>query len=221
MARHGVRQASHHHGGDALIHWARLYDLQQRLWGRRGRRWRTDLARRLDLRPGDRVLDVACGTGQLAVEMASRVVPGGSVEGIDAASEMVERATTVHAKRHLPLTFQVAKAQSLPFTDATFTAVTCTMALHHVAQNERELAFEEFRRVLRPAGRLLVADFEAPTRGVAKYLARILFGHFMAQRPLDQAVGLFEGTGFTGMSRDHTTMSWIGVVVGQKPTDDT
>src|SRR5215210_7929755 len=92
------------HQGDALIRWAGAYDVGMRLWGRGGRRWRTGLAERLDLRPGDRVLDVASGTGRLAFELARWVSPGGSVDGIDAAEEMVAFANKTSQRLRLPVT---------------------------------------------------------------------------------------------------------------------
>src|SRR5215210_4444611 len=85
------RQTDHHRGGDQLIRWAGLYDLGMRLWGAQGRRWRASVADQLDLSPGQRVLDVASGTGHLSIELARRVLPGGSINGIDAAAEMVAR----------------------------------------------------------------------------------------------------------------------------------
>ena len=214
--RHGAAQPSHHHG-DVLIHRARLYDIGIRLWGHRGRRWRTDLARRLELRPGDRALDVACGTGRLAFELAGHVGPDGSVDGIDAATEMVNRAAATNRRLRLPVRFQAALAQRLPFPDDTFNAVTCTLALHHIADDDRRQAVEEIRRVLQPGGRLLIADFQSPASRPARYLTRRLFGHAMAERPLDQAGGLLEAAGFVGLARDTTTTSWIGLVIGTKP----
>ena len=214
--RHGGVQAGHNHG-DLLIHRARLYDMGIRLWGRRGRRWRTDLARRLGLRPGDRALDVACGTGRLAFELAGHVTPDGSVVGVDAATEMVERATATNGGLRLPVRFQTALAQRLPFRNDTFQAVTCTLALHHIAQDDRRRAVEEIRRVLQPGGRLLIADFQTPTSGPARFLARMLFGHVLAERPLDQAGDLLEAAGFVDLIRDNTTTSWIGLVIGTKP----
>jgi ubiquinone/menaquinone biosynthesis C-methylase UbiE len=214
--RRGDAQSDHHHG-DLLIHHARLYDLGFRLWGRRGRRWRTDLARRLNLRPGDRALDVACGTGRLAFELAGYVGPHGSVDGVDAAPEMVDRAAATNNRLRLPVKFQIALAQRLPFPNDTFNAVTCTLALHHIAHDGRRQAIDEIRRVLRPGGRLLIADVQTPTSGLARYLARLSVGHFLAERPLDQAVDLLRAAGFGGLTRDDTTVSWIGLVIGTKP----
>lgn len=213
MPSHG-----HHHDGDAPIHWARLYDLQQRLWGPRGRRLRTAVADRLGLRPADRVLDVASGTGLLAVELARRVGPDGSVDGIDVAPEMVEQATRKAEATGLPMAFRTGRAQQLPYDDNTFAALTCTLALHHIAHDERGQAAAEFYRVLRPGGRVLIADFQEPPGRVARFLTGKVFGHALAERPLDQATGLVAGAGFDSVTREDTPASWIGVVTAVKPS---
>src|SRR4030095_12601146 len=82
-----------HHSRDRLIHWARLYDLGTDLLGRRRNRMRAMVADDLQLRSGDQVLDVGCGTGRLAIVFAERVGPSGSVNGIDPATEMIKRAS--------------------------------------------------------------------------------------------------------------------------------
>ena len=96
-------------------------------------------------------------------------------------------------------------------------AVTCTLAVHHIAHDDRRLAIEEIRRVLKPGGGVLIADFQTPTSGPARYLARMRFGHVLAERPLDQASELLLAAGFVGLTRDNTTTSWIGLVIGTKP----
>jgi ubiquinone/menaquinone biosynthesis C-methylase UbiE len=90
---------TNHRTGDRLVHWAWLYDLEVGFLGRRGRRLRATFADTLRLRPGDRVLDVGCGTGRLAIVFAERVAPTGSVDGVDAAAETVARASR-QARKH-------------------------------------------------------------------------------------------------------------------------
>lgn len=211
-----VGEAGQHHAGDVLIRWAGPYDAAMRLWGRGGRRWRSGLADRLGLRPGDRVLDVASGTGHLTVELARHVSPGGSVVGIDAAEEMVAQATRSNRLRGLPVVFQTARAQQLPFPDDSFTAATCTLALHHINPRDRLTAVEEIRRVLKPGGRLLIADFQPAPGQPARFLTGVLFGHAIAERPLDQAASLLETAGFTDLVRDGSSVGWIGIVTAIK-----
>ena len=150
---------THHDGRDRLIRWAGIYDLGIGLLGRRGKRLRGMLADDLQLQPGDRVLDVGCGPGRQAIVFAERVAPTGSVDGIDAAAEMINRARSQTRRRGVPTTFQVAFAQDLPPADDTFDAVACTLALHHVAEDDQPTAVGEMYRVLKPNGRLLIAEF--------------------------------------------------------------
>jgi len=215
---HHTVQGGHHHDGDAVIRWAGAYNATMRLWGRAGHRWRSGIADRLGLRPGDRVLDVASGTGQLAFELARRVAPGGAVDGVDAAEEMVALATKTNQRLRLPVDFQTGLAQQLPFPNDTFAAATCTLALHHIAVQDRLTAIEEIRRVLRPGGRLLVADFQPAARRPARLVTQLLFGHALAEKPLEQATSLLEAAGFADPVRDNTTVSWIGLVTGTVPS---
>ena len=214
---HNHRNVTAGHGDDALIRWARLYDLGLRLWWRRGHRWRSGLLELLDLQPGQRVLDVGSGTGQLTFALADRVTPGGSVDGVDAATEMISRAQRKNRRRRRPVTFTEARAQELPFPDETFHAVTCTLALHHVAGDARSTAVEEMHRVVRPGGRLLVADFEPTADGRVPFGPLFRRGHAMHDGALDEAEQLLAAVGFRDLIRGPTSVRGIGQVVGTRP----
>ncbi|MGB8385348.1 MAG: methyltransferase domain-containing protein, partial [Dermatophilaceae bacterium] len=188
--------------------------LRLRLRGPGGRRWRASVTDHLDLRSGDRVLDVACGPGHLAADLAGRVAPGGSVDGIDAAQERVKHAQGRVDRLGLPVTFQTATAQQLPFADGTFAGVTCTMALHHIDPSGRGRAIEEMRRVLRPGGRLVVADAQPPQAGIRSLLPRLMLGHAMREQPLAQAEQLLRQAGLAAVTRTGTSVSWVGAVTG-------
>ena len=213
----GHRQRHAHGGEDAVIRWAGLYDLALRLWWRRGRRWRDGLLGVLDPQPGQRVLDVGSGTGRLAFALADRVGPGGSVAGVDAASEMVARANKNNRRRRRPVTFTTARAQQLPFPEESFDAVTCTLALHHVAPDDRAAAVAEIHRVLRPGGRVLIAEFDGAGGGLTP-LARLHTRHPEHAGALDQATDLLTAAGFPTVTRGSTTISGIGQVVARRAT---
>jgi ubiquinone/menaquinone biosynthesis C-methylase UbiE len=207
----------HAHGGeDAIIRWAGLYDLGMRLWWRRGKRWRDGLLALLDLRPGQRVLDVGSGPGRLAFALADRVSPGGSVDGVDAAREMVARAEKNNRRRRRPVTFATARAQALPFPDESFDAVTSTLVLHHVAPDDRAAAVGEMRRVLRPGGQVLIAEFDGVAGGGLTPLARLHARHPEHAGSLDAAIDLLTANGFTAVTRGSTTISGIGQVVARR-----
>ena len=109
----------------------------------------------LDLRRGERVLDVGIGPGLLAFDMAMMVGEGGRVAGIDASEPMLALSQARCAE--LPWTdFRVADATKLPFEDGSLDAVVSTQVYEYVPDMTAALA--EVQRVLRPGGRVLILD---------------------------------------------------------------
>jgi demethylmenaquinone methyltransferase / 2-methoxy-6-polyprenyl-1,4-benzoquinol methylase len=128
------------------------------------RRWRR-LAARAAVRPGDRVLDACCGTGDLAVE-AVRL--GGAVTGLDFSPRMLERA-----RRKAPSVEWVqGDLLELPFEDGSFESATVGFGVRNVADLERGIA--ELGRVLVPGGRLAILEITQP-RGVLAPFYRLWF----------------------------------------------
>jgi SAM-dependent methyltransferase len=107
-----------------------------------------------NLRAGERVLDVACGTGVIARLAAGQVGPTGSVTGIDLAPDMIEVARRVLSPVGTQIEWHVGDAASLPFPDASYDVVLCQMGL--MFMQDRPAALAEMRRVLAPGGRLVV-----------------------------------------------------------------
>ena len=116
-------------------------------------RWRR-LAASAAVRPGDRVLDAACGTGDLAV--AALRAGAASVTGVDFSPRMLERA-----RRKAPaITWVEGDLLALPFADASFDAATIGFGIRNVS--DLELGLRELRRVLRPGGRLAILEITRP-----------------------------------------------------------
>ena len=151
------------HAPGLLLHGAGFYDFT--LWlftlGRE-RSFRDRILRFAELVPGQRVLDVGCGTGSLAIAAKRKVGPEGVACGVDASPEMLARARSKSHKAGLEVDFLQAPAQALPFPDAKFDVVLNTLMLHHLPRASREQCLAEMKRVLRPGGRLLVVEFAAP-----------------------------------------------------------
>ncbi len=124
----------------------------------RDRHWRQAAARAVDLRPGETAVDVACGTGRLADELA-REEPAATVLGLDFSAQMVQRANAALGGGQR-LGFAVADAMELPLRDASVDVVTISFGLRNLPEPRRGLV--ELRRVLRPGGRLLVCEFSRP-----------------------------------------------------------
>jgi|KBSSwiStaDraftv2_1062776.scaffolds.fasta_scaffold193682_3 ubiquinone/menaquinone biosynthesis C-methylase UbiE len=148
------------HGAPGAIRWAARYDLLIKLvtLGREGamRERMLDLSR---VTSGESVLDVGCGTGTLAIAAKRRVGDAGTVDGVDASVEMIERARKKAKRAHSGAVFQMALAESLPFDTGHFDVVLSTVMLHHLPRAVRAQAIQEMRRVLKPGGRLLIVDF--------------------------------------------------------------
>jgi ubiquinone/menaquinone biosynthesis C-methylase UbiE len=104
------------------------------------------------LRPGERVLDVACGTGVIARLAADRVGPSGTVTGLDLSPEMIDVARTASPST---IAWHVGDATSLPFPDGAHDVVLCQMGL--MFMQDRQAAVAEMRRVTAPGGRVAVS----------------------------------------------------------------
>jgi demethylmenaquinone methyltransferase / 2-methoxy-6-polyprenyl-1,4-benzoquinol methylase len=126
-------------------------------------RWRERAADLAGLEAGDRALDVCCGTGDLALALALRVGPEGSVIGADFSEPMLELARRKAAERGVgQVTFEWADALELPYGDAEFEAVTVGFGVRNLADIGAGLA--EMARVLRPGGRLVILEITQPRR---------------------------------------------------------
>jgi demethylmenaquinone methyltransferase/2-methoxy-6-polyprenyl-1,4-benzoquinol methylase len=126
-------------------------------------RWRERAADRAELRPGDRALDVCCGTGDLALALAPRVGAEGTVIGSDFSEPMLELARRKAAERGVAqVTFEWADALELPYDDAGFDAVTVGFGVRNLADLDAGLG--EMARVLRPGGRLVILEITQPRR---------------------------------------------------------
>lgn len=132
-----------------------------------------DLLKAARLRPGERVLDAACGTGVVTKLAAERVGPDGAVAGLDPNPAMlaVARATT---PADASIDWREGRAEQLPFPDESFDAVLCGMGLQFFA--DKEAGLREFHRVLVPGGRL-VANVPGPAPPPLEIMADSLSRH--------------------------------------------
>ena len=160
---------------------ARRYDLLNDLQSFGLHRcWKRRVVELAAVKPGDRALDLCCGTGDLALALAQR---GAEVVGLDFSGAMLEIAEKRRQKNpEFPvhnLKFVQGDAQQIPFPDAMFDAVTVGYGLRNLASWETGLA--EMRRVAKPGGRLVVLDFGRPANAVWR---AVYFTHLKISVPL-------------------------------------
>ena len=141
-------------------------------------RWRARAADLAAVGPGDRVLDVATGTGDLAIELARRVAPGGEVVGTDFSENMLALARRKASGRPAPpvgapVRFEWGNALELPYADGGFAAATVGFGARNFDDLDRGLA--EMARVVRPGGRVVVLEITTPTRPPLSTFYRLWF----------------------------------------------
>ena len=128
--------------------------------------WRDRTVRASGAGPGDRVLDCATGTGDLAIEFKKKVGSEGYVLGTDFCKEMIELAPEKAASEELEVDFEVADAMDLPYDDDRFDISSIAFGIRNV--DDPVMALKEMARVVRPGGRVVVLEFGQP-RGILKY----------------------------------------------------
>jgi len=194
----------HHKTADApktagrVLHWARWYDLFGRVISfRRDKAVRKKLIELAAPAPGEKVLDVGCGTGTLAIAIKPEVGTG-EVHGIDASPEMIQVAKEKSAKDGSDIDFRVALIEVIPFPDASFDLVTSSLMLHHLPDDLKMKGFLEIRRVLKPGGRFMALDFAAHSHSRLGHLLSI-FGHSRGESMTDKLTPMLKDAGFSGV----------------------
>ena len=195
-----------------VIHWAPVYDLA---FGRFLRRTHGAVVELAALGAGEKVLDVGCGTGSLAVALKVPAGPTGSVHGIDASQEMIEVARRNASRAGADVNFQVGLAEAIPFPNGTFDLVVSQLAIHHLPDDLKQPAFGEMHRVLKSGGRCLIVDFEPPKSVLGRLIARMFLGSEMMRVNVKEYRVLLENAGFTQVEAGRTRHRLLSFVRGK------
>jgi ubiquinone/menaquinone biosynthesis C-methylase UbiE len=113
------------------------------------------------IRSGERVLEVGCGTGSLALAAAQRVGAAGDVYGIDPAPKMIELAQRKAIKKGTKVDFRIAAIEALPYDDHSFDIVLSSLMMHHLPDHLKSVGIAEIYRVLKPGGRLAIVELDS------------------------------------------------------------
>jgi ubiquinone/menaquinone biosynthesis C-methylase UbiE len=194
MTKHPPTEAVPHDylpaaGRDAFLP---FYDLLSLVSG--GARLHTNLVGQADLAAGQRVLEIGCGTGNLAIR-AKRTAPGIELVGSDPDPLALDRARR-KARRLIGISFEQVYAQRLPYPDASFDRVLSSLMLHHLDHDAKIATAAEVARVLRPGGSAHVVDFDGSLHGMHGALAGRMrkVGH-VGDNEHDGLLRLFDGAG--------------------------
>lgn len=162
-----------------LIRWAPYYDIVVNAFTlgqiRRLREMTVTLAQ---IKAGDSVLDVGCGPGSVTIPAKIRAGLHGKAAGIDPAPEMIAVARRKAARKGLEIDFRLGVIEALPFPDASFDVATSSLMIHHLPVDLQVRGLAEIYRVLKPGGRILIADFMRPnTSFLGQFLTALSMHH--------------------------------------------
>jgi demethylmenaquinone methyltransferase/2-methoxy-6-polyprenyl-1,4-benzoquinol methylase/phosphoethanolamine N-methyltransferase len=148
-----------------------------------------------------------------------RVGEKGSAAGIDPAPEMITVARRKAKQAGLEIDFRVGVIESLPFSDATFDAVTSSLMMHHLPKHLQVKGLAEVRRVLKPGGRILIADMKRPGGSSFKrfFTSLILHHGHRIQFGLEDLPQLLKEAGFEEVEQLDAHFLTIGFVRAKKP----
>lgn len=198
-------------------HWLTpFYDLLCELMGL-GRGFQRSVLARLGLHGDERLLDVGCGSGTFLAETLRRY-SGVTAVGVDADPEILAIAQRRLRRHRTRASLHIARAEALPFPDASFDAAVSTLTFHHLPTPAKRAALAEVYRVLRPGGRLLLVDFGVrPGRRVPWWEGLFETVEYLEDNVRGLLPGFVTDAGFTGVRPVHRRWPGIEYLAAEKP----
>lgn len=207
---HSVEQPAQTEG--SLIRWAPYYDLVTNLMtlGQAPRLRKTTVDQAL-IQPGDSVLDVGCGTGEVTLLAKTRAA-NGKVYGLDPAPEMIAVARKKAARKGRDIDYRVGVIEALPFPDSSLDVVTSSLMMHHLPEELKVRGLAEIYRVLKPGGRLLIADFMRPTGSFLNHLFIVFTRHGRLRQGIEDLQRLLKNAGFNQITQPDEKVLVVGFI---------
>jgi len=201
-----------------LIRWGSIYDtVVNILTLGRTQRLRMMTIDQAMLKPGEKLLDVGCGTGGVTIPAKERIGQDGPVAGIDPSPEMIAVARKKAEKAKLDIDFRIGAIESLPYPNTSFDVVTSSLMMHHLPYDVQQKGLAEIYRVLKPGGRLLIADAMQPTNFLTKRLFGFLARHHGLKFGVEDLPATLKSAGFLNATHLDEHFGIIGFVRAIKP----
>jgi ubiquinone/menaquinone biosynthesis C-methylase UbiE len=174
---------------------------------------RETTVRLAQIKPGDSVLEVGCGTGSLTLAAKRQVGPSGKVAGIDIIPKMIEISQSKAEQAHEDITFQLASITTIPFADNHFDVVMCSFMIFHMSEETRRKGIAEIYRVLKPQGRLFVLDLAMPAQRLQQAIAKRVVFRGGLDHDVRELLPLLEATGFSDLTCGPVKFSIMGLSI--------
>ncbi len=181
----------------------------------RERRFKQALIKQADFEPGQQVLDLACGTGTLAIWIKQHQ-PQANIIGVDGDPAILSLASRKALKANVSMKFDHALSDCLPYPDGHFDRVVSSLFFHHLSWEEKAITVRELFRVLKPGGEIHVADWgrasNALMRGLFVFI-QLLDGFENTQDNVaGKLIMLFEQAGFAEVRQRRTFSTIFGTM---------
>jgi ubiquinone/menaquinone biosynthesis C-methylase UbiE len=150
------------------------------------------------VKAGDCVLEIGCGTGTLTLAAKRKAGAAGKVFGIDVIPGMIELSQRKAAQAGENITFQSGSIDDIPFPANQFDVVMCSFMIFHMPESVRRKGIAEIHRVLKPQGWLFVLDMALPAQPLPRAIAKMLFSG-MLEHELQELRPLMESSGFSNI----------------------
>jgi len=203
-----------------LIRWASIYDgLVNFVTLGHARILRSITLDHTQLEAGEKILDVGCGTGGVTIPAKQRVGSEGLTAGIDPSPEMIAVAKRKAVRAGLEIDFRVGVIESLPYEEGTFDVVTSSLMMHHLPGHIQVKGLAEVMRVLKPGGRLLIADMTHSGTSLHEraFAALTMHRNHATQYGIEDLPNILEQAGFEKIKLFDDRFLTIGFLRASKP----